>query len=429
MITSNNNTYQSLSIPVEDKALLFQAALDQSYNSVVITDANCNGGPRIVYANPSFEKMTGYSITELVGKSPKILQGPLTDHKVIEEMRLCIQSGEYFEGSTINYDKNKNPYNVEWSISPIKDQDGVVQYFVSVQKNITAFIKAQQERNLLVRALNDSPDCVMITDIDNKIVFVNTGFEQLTGYKEDEVLGYKPSILWKNLAGTLAEKPEARNLQQTLHFQTQAPNLHKDGSVFYVDQSIAHIQNETGNITHYVSFSKDSTERLKRELTLKDLASKDALTDLLNRRSGEQLLKQYDDEMLSKKSLCLIMLDIDNFKNINDTYGHAGGDEILKSSSQLLKSKARSTDSVVRWGGEEFLILVPDANLNAAVEFAERIRNSIAQHQHQALGFITASFGVAELQAGESTASLLNRADKALYKAKLNGKNCVMSAK
>jgi diguanylate cyclase (GGDEF)-like protein/PAS domain S-box-containing protein len=304
-----------------------------------------------------------------------------------------------------------------------------VQYFVSVQKNITAFIKAQQERNLLVRALNDSPDCVMITDIDNKIVFVNTGFEQLTGYKEDEVLGYKPSILWKNLAGTLAEKPEARNLQQTLHFQTQAPNLHKDGSVFYVDQSIAHIQNETGNITHHVSFSKDSTERLKRELTLKDLASKDALTDLLNRRSGEQLLKQYDDEMLSKKSLCLIMLDIDNFKNINDTYGHAGGDEILKSSSQLLKSKARSTDSVVRWGGEEFLILVPDANLNAAVEFAERIRNSIAQHQHQALGFITASFGVAELQAGESTASLLNRADKALYKAKLNGKNCVMSAK
>jgi diguanylate cyclase (GGDEF)-like protein/PAS domain S-box-containing protein len=398
MITSNNNTYQSLSIP-------------------------------IVYANPSFEKMTGYSITELVGQSPKILQGPLTDHKVIEEMRLCIRSGEYFEGSTINYDKNKNPYNVEWSISPIKDQDGVVQYFVSVQKNITAFIKAQQERNLLVRALNDSPDCVMITDIDNKIVFVNTGFEQLTGYKEDEVLGCKPSILWKNLAGTLAEKSEPRNLQQTLHFQTQAPNLHKDGSVFYVDQSIAHIQNETGNITHYVSFSKDSTERLKRELTLKDLASKDALTDLLNRRSGEQLLKQYDDEILSKKSLCLIMLDIDNFKNINDTYGHAGGDEILKSSSQLLKSKARSTDSVVRWGGEEFLILVPDANLNAAVEFAERIRNSIAQHQHQALGFITASFGVAELQAGESTASLLNRADKALYKAKLNGKNCVMSAK
>jgi PAS domain S-box-containing protein len=294
MIISNQNSYQSLAIPLEDKALLFQAALDQSYNSVVITDANCEDGPRIVYANPSFEKMTGYSMVELIGKSPKILQGPLTDSKVIEEMRVCIRSGQYFEGSTINYDKNKNPYNVEWSISPIKDDTGVVQYFVSVQKNITTFIKAQQERNLLVRALNDSPDCVMITDVNNKIVFVNTGFEQLTGYKEDEVLGCEPSILWKNLASALVDKPEARNANKILHFQTQAPNLHKDGSLFYVDQSIAHIQNETGTITHHVSFSKDSTERLQRELTLKDLASKDALTDLLT----EDLVSSYSNNMM-----------------------------------------------------------------------------------------------------------------------------------
>jgi PAS domain S-box-containing protein len=179
---------------LEDKALLFQAALDQSYNSVVITDANSTGdGPRIVYANPSFENMTGYSVVELIGKSPKMLQGPLTDRSVIEEMRVCMRTGKYFEGTTINYNKEGYPYNVEWSISPIKDQSGVIQYFVSVQKNITTFIKAQQERNLLAKALNDSPDCVMITDVENKIVFVNTGFEQLTGYKQDEVLGKEPS--------------------------------------------------------------------------------------------------------------------------------------------------------------------------------------------------------------------------------------------
>jgi len=175
MMTSNSSAYQSSVIPAEDRALLFQAALDQSYNSVVITDANCIDGPLIIYANPSFEKMTGYSIAELIGKSPKILQGPLTDRQVIEEMRHCIRSGEYFEGSTINYDKTGRPYNVEWSISPIKDHQGVIQYFISVQKNISAVIKAQQERNLLAKALNDSPDCVIITDADNKIVFVNTG--------------------------------------------------------------------------------------------------------------------------------------------------------------------------------------------------------------------------------------------------------------
>jgi PAS domain S-box-containing protein len=103
MTDSKSNAYQNLAISLEDKALLFQAALDQSYNSVVITDASITGdGPHIVYANPSFEKMTGYSVNELIGKSPKILQGPLTDRKVIEEMRICLRTGKYFEGSTIN---------------------------------------------------------------------------------------------------------------------------------------------------------------------------------------------------------------------------------------------------------------------------------------------------------------------------------------
>lgn len=430
MADSNSNVYQNLVMSLEDKALLFQAALDQSYNSVVITDANSTGdGPRIVYANPSFENMTGYSVVELIGKSPKILQGPLTDRSVIEEMRVCMRTGKYFEGTTINYNKAGYPYNVEWSISPIKDQFGVIQYFVSVQKNITAFINAQQERNLLAKALNDSPDCVMITDVENKIVFVNTGFEQLTGYKQDEVLGKEPSFLWHAMPDALPSNPNSAPADKITHFRLQEPNLQKDGSLFYVDQSIAHITDEAGKITHYVSFSKDSTDRLKRELALKDLASRDPLTGLLNRRSGEHLLKQYDDEKRqSKKSLCLIMIDIDNFKKINDTFGHAVGDQILISSSQLLKYKARNTDSFIRWGGEEFLIIVQDSRLKDALEFAERIRKSIEQHTDQVVGRITASFGVAESSLDEGTASLLNRADKALYKAKLDGKNCVKSA-
>ena len=435
MTNANNNVYQNLVMSLEDKALLFQAALDQSYNSVVITDANISGdGPHIIYANPSFEKMTGYSVDELIGKSPKILQGPLTDRSVIDEMRICLHSGKHFEGSTINYNKDGHPYNVEWSISPVKGPAGNVQYYISVQKNITAFIKAQQERNLLVKALNDSPDCVMITDLNNKIVFVNTGFEQLTGYQQEEVLGKEPSFLWhsltdQQLADAYLAPPSKIKSKKIIHFQTQEPNLRKDGSLFFVDQSIAHILDQAEKTTHYVSFSKDATDRLKRELALKDLASKDVLTGQLNRRAGEHLLKQYDNEkQLSKKLLCLIMMDVDNFKKINDTFGHAVGDDILKSSSQLLKSKARNTDSVIRWGGEEFLIIVPDSSLKAALKLAERIRKSLEQNMDSKVGCVTASFGVAELRPDEGTASLINRADKALYKAKQNGKNCVKSA-
>jgi len=430
MTDLNSNAYQSLAMPVEAKALLFQVALDQSYNSVVITDANTTDeGPRIIYANPSFEKMTGYTLCELIGRSPKILQGPLTDQRVIEEMRLCIQTGRFFEGSTINYNKNGSPYNVEWSISPIKDKSGVIQHFISVQKNITALIAVQQERSLLAKALNDSPDCVMITDIQNKIIFVNTGFEQLTGYGQDEVLGKEPSFLWCNTSEIAPDSSDSQ-LSSNLHFKSHAPNLRKDGALFYVDQSVAKIQDDAGKVTHYVSFSKDSTDRLKQELELKDLASRDALTGLLNRRSGELLLKQYDDmNQPPNNMLCLIMLDIDKFKKINDTFGHVIGDQVLKSSSQLLKSEARVTDSVIRWGGEEFLIVVSNSTLKATLKFAERIRNSFELKSDSTVGVVTASFGVAQMLPGESTASLLNRADKALYKAKLEGRNCVKCAK
>lgn len=425
MAESKNSPFQHLALSVEDQVLLFQAALEQSYNSVVITDANIEGGgPYIVYANPSFEKMTGYSLTELIGKSPKILQGPLTERRVIEELRSCIRTGRYFEGSTINYNKDEHPYNVEWSISPIKDQSGVIRYFISVQKNITAFIKAQEERNLLAKALNDSPDCVIITDIDHKIVFSNKGFERLTGYQQEEVIGREPSFLWVKPA--VSEKEQATNSRQITHFQLQRPNLRKDGTPFYVDQSIARITDNAGNITHHVSFSKDATERLRRERSLKDLASKDPLTGLLNRRSGEQLLRQYDDEKQpADKLLSLIMMDIDNFKKINDTFGHSVGDVILKSCGQLIKNTARNTDNIIRWGGEEFLMIVPNASLHVAMELAERIRTSIEQHTVSKVGKITASFGVAELQPDESTSSLIDRADEALYQAKLASKNCV----
>lgn len=425
----NSSAYEKLAIPYEDKALLFQAAVVQSYSSVVITDALISsGGPRIIYANPAFQKMTGYTLDELVGKSPKILQGPLTDQRVIEKMRICIEAGEYFEGSAINYDKNGNPYNVEWSISPIKDHLGVIQYYISVQKNITAFTKAQNERDLLAKALNDSPDCVIITDYENKIVFVNTSFETLTGYQENEVIGKHPSILWSEPSQNQAIDKELRQSNDSLHFQTQAPNRRKDGSFFYVDQSIALIR-DISNVSHYVSFSKDATDRVLKEHELKDLASRDPLTELFNRRAGEQLLVQYDNHRKHHgKPLCLIMLDIDNFKKINDTFGHVIGDNVLKIISHTLQNEARPSESVIRWGGEEFLVIVPDATLHEASALSERIRKSISDQVIAVAGQVTASFGIAELQTNETTASLINRADKALYKAKLSGKNCIRFA-
>lgn len=123
---------------------LCQIALEQSYNAIVITDADLKN-QQILYANPAFVEMSGYDLEDLIGKSPKILQGPLTDKKVIDRLRKCLINGEYFEGSAVNYTKNGDVYHVEWNISPIKDPGGNTQYFISFQKSMTKRDSARQE--------------------------------------------------------------------------------------------------------------------------------------------------------------------------------------------------------------------------------------------------------------------------------------------
>src|SRR5690606_25508953 len=118
----------------EERGRLFEAVVEQSYNSVLITDAvPPPRGPRIVYANPAFCRMTGYSLDELVGRSPRLLQGADTDREVIATLRICITEERRFKGSTWNYRKDGTPYIVEWNVSPVRDAAGATTHFVSVQ--------------------------------------------------------------------------------------------------------------------------------------------------------------------------------------------------------------------------------------------------------------------------------------------------------
>ncbi len=138
---------------------LLEAVVEQSFNAVLITDAEMTGGgPFIVYVNPAFCAMTGYAAEDLIGVSPRILQGPETDPQIIERMRRCLSERLFFEGSTINYRADGSPYVVEWKISPVRDEAGVVCNFVSVQQNISPRIRAEREQYLLAQALNAALD-------------------------------------------------------------------------------------------------------------------------------------------------------------------------------------------------------------------------------------------------------------------------------
>jgi diguanylate cyclase (GGDEF)-like protein len=162
---------------------------------------------------------------------------------------------------------------------------------------------------------------------------------------------------------------------------------------------------------------------------MEQLAIRDGLTGLVNRRGLDDILRtNVASTHRYKNPLTVIMFDIDHFKRVNDNYGHQAGDEVLQETAQVVQSLMRSSDTVCRWGGEEFLIVCRETNLTGGQILAERLRASIEQHSFYQNIPITASFGVASFTTGMTTDDLTRAADDRLYQAKEAGRNVVIPA-
>ena len=411
---------------------LLEAAFKQSMSAIVITDAKFEqDGPHVLFCNDAFCQMTGYEQAELVGKSLRILQGPKTDKAVIDKLRHCLHAGEFFHGRAINYKKDSSPYIVEWNISAVYDDDGEICNFVSVQSNLTEQVTAQQQRDILAQALHVTHDCVLVTDEAGKLVFFNNSFERLTGLKESDVLGKHHRLLLtaqRRLPSatdpSLSEEP---SLTETL--QNCYATRRSDGTTAYLIIDISKIKSFDGLSESSVFIGKDVTNQILERDRLQLLAQTDDLTGLLNRRAGEVVLDQAISQATSARiPFSLILFDIDHFKAINDDFGHLAGDQALVDVASLLHKAVRHGDYCIRWGGEEFLILLPGCPLEAATRLAERIRIRMMEVSLGSTRSLTASLGVGEWEAGENGLDLIKRVDEALYAAKNAGRNLVMTA-
>ncbi|WP_151670367.1 PAS domain-containing protein [Nitrincola schmidtii] len=140
---------------------LFELAVEQTYDSILITTAELDlPGPQIIYVNDAFCRKTGYSREELIGKTPRILQGEMTNRSLLDELRETLASGQRFEGSTINYRKNGQPYVVRWSISPLMNEKGEIVNFVSVQRDITHQVELENFNQRLLESLAEGVFCI-----------------------------------------------------------------------------------------------------------------------------------------------------------------------------------------------------------------------------------------------------------------------------
>ncbi len=210
-----------------------------------------------------------------------------------------------------------------------------------------------------------------------------------------------------------------------LHEEDQLVTIEREGVKEYLQIDIAASED---NRHHIITFNEITD--LKNEISKQEhLATHDALTGIYNRSfitsSLEHLIKQQSD---SHQNVCLILCDIDYFKQVNDTHGHLVGDKVLIEFTKRVQGAIRSKDLLARWGGEEFLIILQDLTPSAIVLTAEKILDAIACNEFETAGKLTCSFGVSQLHAADTQATVFDRVDKALYDAKENGRNQIVFA-
>lgn len=286
---------------------------------------------------------------------------------------------------------------------------------------------AEEKLKLSAKVFSQSQEAIVITDKDNNILSVNRAFTVVTGYEEQEVLGKNPKLLSSGRQDQVFYRALWDSLQKNKFWQGELWNRHKDGTIYPEWLTISVVLDELANIVNYIAIFSDITQHKTTEQQLEHLAHYDSLTNLPNRL----LLKsRVDYELIlaerNKKTFALLFIDLDHFKNINDSLGHSIGDQVLIEVGQRLLACVREEDTVARLGGDEFNILLADSNGNGAAIVANNIITSLAvpiDYQNYQL-HITPSLGISLYpDNGDSYETLSQNADTALYKAKEFGRN------
>ena len=292
----------------------------------------------------------------------------------------------------------------------------------------------KNEQELKISATSfQTNEAIMVADENMNVVRVNNAFSRITGYSELEILGQKPDFLNSGKQDEQFYKKRWETLFTEEKWSGEIWNRRKNGEIFPAWETISLVKDEGSNVTHCISFFSDITDFKLAEKEIEKLAFYDALTELPNRRLlCDRLEHELNNARRYDRAGLLFFLDLDRFKNINDSLGHSVGDELLIQTAQRLQSLLRDTDTAVRLGGDEFVILVSSQDgirtdlLEQSSVIAEKVLNIISSPYK--IGkyelFITTSIGITLFTGlDETVEQLLKRADTAMYQAKEAGRN------
>lgn len=387
----------------------------------------------------------GGNVSKLERKQAQTMEGEALPLDVVE-VYVPIMDGKQFLGAFEVYYDITSEYG---ALTKLQYQSGtILVIIVSIIVVLIWFliVKAARERIELAKTrsqlstqeklfrdvIGSANSGIVVTDERQHITIVNAAFCEMTGYDDQEIIGKSPDILQSDQHEASYFQEIWGSVRQNGSWQGEIWNKNKEGDVYPGLLTISTIEDDQGVITHYVGIFHDISEQKASEQHYQDMAHHDGLTKLANRTLFLQLLDQAKREAaISKQPLAILFLDLDGFKNINDTAGHDAGDAMLIAVANRLRENVRKNDVIARLGGDEFILILANIDQKAIIQrVAENLITSInrpAMHEGKDIS-VGASIGAICYLPGDMTSNeeLINQADDAMYEAKQSGKNCVV---
>ncbi len=410
-------------------ALRFGRLLQSSFNEIYLFDA---ASLQFLEVSAGAMQNLGYSSQELNQLTPLDLK-PAFSRERFERLIAPLRAGEQasllFE--TIHRRKDGSTYPVEVRLQLMQTQPPV---FLAVILDIGERRRAEGELRIAAIAF-ESQEGMIVTDVHGIIVRVNQAFTRLTGYRAEEAIGQSPALLSSGRHDKSFYDLMWQSLRETGYWQGEMWNRRKNGKIYAEWLTISAVKGLTGATTHYVAAFSEITRNQEAQAEIHRLAYYDPLTHLPNRRLLHDRLGQaLIGSTRGGHHGAVMFLDLDHFKNLNDTRGHAVGDLLLVEVARRLQHGVREGDTISRLGGDEFVVVLEDLSADAAEAgtqawlVGEKVRETLARpyeldgHEYHCTG----SLGVTLFSDHrESIEALLKQADLALYQAKRAGRNCL----
>ncbi len=386
--------------------------------------------PGFSYVSPVAEKITGYSPRDYYRDPDFSLK--LTHPEDRDKLKNYLQDEDFFREPVVMRWLRKDGLLIwiEQTNVPIYDSQARLCAMEGIARDITERKHAEEKLQLAASVFTHAREGITITDARGNIVEVNEAFTHITGYSREEALGKNPRILKSNRQERGFYLAMWEDLSKKGHWYGEVWNRRKNGDLYAVMLTISSVSDNQGRIQHYVGLFSDITEQKEHQRQLEYTAHYDALTGLPNRvLLADRLHQAIIQAQRRGQRLAVAYLDLDGFKEVNDTYGHKAGDQLLTQLARRMKQALREGDTIARLGGDEFVaVLIDLADIHDALPIIGRLLDAAARPVH--LGghrmMVSASLGVTFYPQAEEKVDpdqLLRQADQAMYQAKLAGKN------